>query len=368
MTTLYQYNCDNWCSPQMLQITTIVYVCVHCDELYLLTLYQFIPFFLCSASCEFWDVKNPSSVTMYTLTVTAPDTEDWLLATPTSSDLSEPIDASQPDLHCTMITVGEASAPSAICSPWDSLNEQLSLPSKKRKDSSFTNSISRKPRIKNVDLETSLVFLRHNMTSIMGGNIVHALQMDNSKGESSCQEHRPVAIQVLLSNPSTSSSSPLSSSISALQTLQNHSLLNHIITSSNPQVLNCTLNSNSITATISANQTHSNSPNSFPNSSAVKNFKIPKKLSPIKSKPTPKLAAKSASRLYGVSPSALPHGLSATDSDEAVSSSVCLERKRLGLSTGPCSLCFTITNLSGCKWISYDLQGKQYELYKDNSN
>ena len=97
----------------------------------------------------------------------------------------------------------------------------------------------------------------------------------------------------------------------------------------------------------------SSSLNYFPNSSAVKSFKIPKKHTPPKPRPShsrtsrPSLAAKVPRPLNSVGES----------SDEAVMNSVCLKRKKCNLSTVPHALHFSIKSSSGHEWKSHDLKG-----------
>ena len=96
--------------------------------------------------------------------------------------------------------------------------------------------------------------------------------------------------------------------------------------------------------------------NCFPNSSAVKNFKIPKKNSITPSGKNSQRNRNKVSRVSTKRPRALPQEVS---SEEAVANSVCLRRNGCGLPTVPHSLNFSITSSSGRKWASNDLKGKK---------
>ena len=136
----------------------------------------------------------------------------------------------------------------------------------------------------------------------------------------------------------------------------------------------------------------------FPNSSAIKTFKIPKRrlqnstlssspphtspphtspphTSPphisavcmLKSPPSPRHSFTQSSsishtvspihdHIHTLSPTSPPHTL--TPSDEAVSQSVCLKRVQMGVSSNPHSLSFSLTTSDGQSWTSNNLEGK----------
>ena len=296
----------------LLYIYIYIYIFFFCFLFFVFCLFLFFYFvlllflllFLFRARCDFWDVSSPSTITTYTLTVTAPDEEDWLFPVPNLSKPYESPDPSQSDLHCPTVTVPEPALSSSqlTISPWDFLKD-------------------------------ATVSLRE-------------FQREGASA--------PVTVQVLHPSPSSSALSSLSCSPHTAQV--NHQL-NHSIASHNSHMLICAMVSKPTTFSITpSNHIHQNSSNSFPNLFAVRNFKIPKKNKVISSsKP-----AGTPHTHQPTIPSASPPGPAEdvrTDSEEAVANSVALARQHKGLCTAPCSLVFSIVNSSGRRWTSFDLKG-----------
>lgn len=221
-----------------------------------------------------------------------------------------------------------------------------------------------------------LLYLKSNGTTGLNHFIQGTKSQVKPTKEGDSKSGPPVSLQVLIPSTSVPGTDPIASLIEAIQSPSNQSLLNHIITSAsnNKQpILNCTQNPSNTSVPLSAVKSQSSlklppiSVKSFPNASALKNFKIPKKKPADsgrkpsgmpRSAPTKPLKPKS-----GVTPPTTPPPPpvelpKAIDSIEAVTRSICLKRKRCGLSAIPCGLQFVITNSVGRKWSSYDLEGE----------
>ena len=70
---------------------------------------------LCRCSCDFWSVQCPSVPCTYTLTLSAPQEEDWWGSHAPSM---EGTTVEAPDLGCPCVTVGE------LTTTWDTLRHR----------------------------------------------------------------------------------------------------------------------------------------------------------------------------------------------------------------------------------------------------
>ena len=70
---------------------------------------------LCRCSCDFWSVQCPSVPCTYTLTLSAPQEEDWWGGHAPSM---EGTTVEAPDLGCPCVTVGE------LTTTWDTLRHR----------------------------------------------------------------------------------------------------------------------------------------------------------------------------------------------------------------------------------------------------
>lgn len=153
-------------------------------------------------------MECPTLTTTYTLTIAAPEDDDWLMAPP----ITPPTSPSQPqtppdnDIGHRTVTIGGPTS-----TPWDCLKSPSPPPVKKRKVGS-----GRKPLVKNTDSSikiTNLVSLLHPSSSSVGGGVglggavstrggvalegVTSSSSPHKNDKVVPDNHKPVAIQVL---------------------------------------------------------------------------------------------------------------------------------------------------------------------------
>ena len=310
--------------------------------------------------------SRTSSIAETSTSVVPESSKSSTVPEPKTSPVSESRTSPVPEFRTALVSESRTSL----------FPERTSMLFPEARTSVVSESSPAKPQVKNAAFPVEsasnlMLYLRSNgmgLSSLIQGVTTNEV-MSQPEGDG------PVAVQVLIpaatSIPCSNSLSSLASTIKAIQTPKSHALLNHIIAtaSRNPQVISClslTPATSSVVTSLSSNLPLSNSVKSFPNSSALKKFKIPKKSTPAKqavksqSVPSPQTTPKSKSMAPSSSPlPSQPLEISKEySSTEAAANSVCLKRKRCGLSTTPCNLLFTITNSSGRKWTSYDLEGK----------